>query len=99
MAAIASFGASLEVAEGVEGVVHVSELTLASTALPQDVVRVGDEVAAVATEVDRGRRRPAPLPEAALARPPPTPAGPRHRHTGPHPTRGPRPGVGCGRTP
>src|SRR5210317_72247 len=55
---IADYGAFLEVAEGVEGLIHVSEMSW-STHLrsAQDFVKVGDEVEAVILTLDREERK------------------------------------------
>src|SRR6056300_1689221 len=55
---IADYGAFVEVAEGVEGLVHVSEMSW-STHLrsAQDFVNVGDEVEAVVLTLDRESRK------------------------------------------
>ena len=55
---IADYGAFIEVAEGVEGLVHVSEMSW-STHLrsAQDFVSVGDEVEAVILTLDREERK------------------------------------------
>ncbi len=55
---IADYGAFVEVAEGVEGLVHVSEMSW-STHLrsAQDFVNVGDEVEAVILTLDREERK------------------------------------------
>ena len=55
---IADYGAFVEVAEGVEGLVHVSEMSW-STHLrsAQDFVNVGDEVEAVVLTLDREDRK------------------------------------------
>jgi small subunit ribosomal protein S1 len=55
---IADYGAFVEVAEGVEGLVHVSEMSW-STHLrsAQDFVEVGDEVEAVILTLDREERK------------------------------------------
>ncbi len=55
---IADYGAFVEVAEGVEGLVHVSEMSW-STHLrsAQDFVKVGDEVEAVVLTLDRDDRK------------------------------------------
>ncbi|MEI5527821.1 S1 RNA-binding domain-containing protein [Streptomyces brasiliscabiei] len=54
---VVPFGVFVEVAEGIEGLVHLSELTLEPLESPEGVVRVGEEVMVVVTEVDRVRRR------------------------------------------
>ncbi|UOY05676.1 30S ribosomal protein S1 [Muricauda sp. SCSIO 64092] len=55
---IADYGAFIEVAEGVEGLIHVSEMSW-STHLrsAQDFVNVGDEVEAVVLTLDREERK------------------------------------------
>ncbi|RMB86353.1 S1 RNA-binding domain-containing protein [Streptomyces shenzhenensis] len=51
------FGAFVEVADGIEGLVHLSELNSVPVAAPEDVVQVGDQLTVVVTDVDRERRR------------------------------------------
>ncbi|MFI1353216.1 S1 RNA-binding domain-containing protein [Streptomyces sp. NPDC020898] len=51
------FGAFVQVAEGIEGLVHLRELAWTPVTAPEDVVRVGDAVTVVVTELDRDRRR------------------------------------------
>ena len=55
---LADYGAFIEIAEGVEGLVHVSEMSW-STHLrsAQDFVNVGDEVEAVILSIDREERK------------------------------------------
>lgn len=55
---LADYGAFVEVAEGVEGLIHVSEMSW-STHLrsAQDFVKVGDEVEAVILTLDREERK------------------------------------------
>ncbi len=55
---IADYGAFIEVAEGVEGLIHVSEMSW-STHLrsAQDFVKVGDEVEAVVLTIDQEERK------------------------------------------
>tara|TARA_B100001057_G_C22860441_1_gene954309 strand:- start:227 stop:2041 length:1815 start_codon:yes stop_codon:yes gene_type:complete len=55
---IADYGAFIEIEEGVEGLVHVSEMSW-STHLrsAQDFVKVGDEVEAVVLSLDRDSRK------------------------------------------
>ena len=55
---LADYGAFIEIAEGVEGLVHVSEMSW-STHLrsAQDFVNVGDEVEAVILSIDRDERK------------------------------------------
>ncbi len=58
VAIIADYGAFVEVSEGVEGLIHVSEMSW-STHLrsAQDFVKVGDEVEAVILTLDREERK------------------------------------------
>ncbi|WP_449351318.1 S1 RNA-binding domain-containing protein [Streptomyces shaanxiensis] len=51
------FGVFVEVADGIEGLVHLSELNSAPGAALKDVVQVGDRLTVVVTDVDRERRR------------------------------------------
>ncbi|MFC6015874.1 S1 RNA-binding domain-containing protein [Plantactinospora solaniradicis] len=51
------FGVLVEVADGIEGLVHLRELTPTPVETPEDVVQVGNDVIVVVTEVDRERRR------------------------------------------
>ncbi|MGI5350622.1 S1 RNA-binding domain-containing protein [Streptomyces sp. CA-250714] len=51
------FGAFVRVADGIEGLVPLRELTRTPVDAPEDAVRVGDEVTVVVTEIDRQRRR------------------------------------------
>jgi len=55
---LADYGAFIEVAEGVEGLIHVSEMSW-STHLrsAQDFVKIGDEVEAVILTLDREERK------------------------------------------
>jgi len=52
-----SFGAFVELASNVRGMVHVSEMANKRIEHPRDVVSVGDEVKVVVLEVDRRRKR------------------------------------------
>ncbi len=54
---LVSFGAFVEVAEGVEGLIHISELAEHHVETPGEVVRSGDEVDARIIDVDPKRRR------------------------------------------
>ncbi|WP_405443997.1 S1 RNA-binding domain-containing protein [Streptomyces avidinii] len=47
----------VQVADGIEGLVHLRDLAATSVEAPEDVVQVGDDVTAVATQVDREGRR------------------------------------------
>ena len=51
------FGAFVQVEEGIEGLVHISELSERRVIHPRDVVSVGDEVEVTILEVDEERRR------------------------------------------
>jgi ribosomal protein S1 len=55
--ALVPFGVFVQVADGVEGLVHLRELSWTPVESPWDAVRVGDEVTVVVTEIDRERRR------------------------------------------
>ncbi len=54
---IQQFGAFVEVAPGVEGLVHVSQLARSRVARPADVVSVGQEVRARVRKIDREKKR------------------------------------------
>lgn len=54
---IQQFGAFVEVAPGVEGLVHVSQLARSRVARPADVVSVGQEVRARIRKIDRDKKR------------------------------------------
>ena len=51
------FGAFARIGEGVEGLIHVSELATGHVADPSDVVRVGDHARVKIVGIDRERRR------------------------------------------
>ncbi|MEW2288561.1 S1 RNA-binding domain-containing protein [Streptomyces sp. NPDC047841] len=51
------FGVFVQVADGIEGLVHLRELAWTPVEAPADVVQVGDEITVVVTEIDRERRR------------------------------------------
>ncbi len=51
------FGVFVQVADGIEGLVHLRDLTSMPVEAPEDVVQVGDDVTVVVTHVDRGGRR------------------------------------------
>jgi small subunit ribosomal protein S1 len=54
----AAFGAFVEIAAGIEGLVHVSEMSYTKRVFkPEEVVQVGDSVAVVVKEIDIPRRR------------------------------------------
>jgi small subunit ribosomal protein S1 len=54
---LVSFGAFVEVAEGVEGLIHISELADHHVETPDEIVRSGDEIEARIIDVDAKRRR------------------------------------------
>ena len=54
---LADFGAFVELSPGVEGLIHISQLSNTHVRSPRDAVRVGDAVKAVVLEVDEGARR------------------------------------------
>jgi small subunit ribosomal protein S1 len=55
---LAPYGAFVELEPGVEGLVHVSELSWTKrVAKPSDVLSVGDEVEAVVLSIDKGEQR------------------------------------------
>ncbi len=54
---IVAFGAFVEIMSGVEGLVHISELSQQHVESPTEVVRPGDEVKVQVLEVDDSRRR------------------------------------------
>jgi small subunit ribosomal protein S1 len=51
------FGAFVRVAEGIEGLVHISELSNQHVDSPEQVVQVGDQVRVKVVDVDVSRRR------------------------------------------
>ncbi|MGK5500964.1 S1 RNA-binding domain-containing protein [Streptomyces sp. URMC 125] len=51
------FGVFVQVTDGIEGLVHLRELTSTPVESPSDIVQAGDEVTVVVTEIDRERRR------------------------------------------
>ena len=54
----AAFGAFVEIAAGIEGLVHVSEMSYTKRVLkPEEIVQVGDMIAVVVKEIDIPRRR------------------------------------------
>jgi small subunit ribosomal protein S1 len=54
---VADFGAFVEIAEGIEGLVHVSEISREKVESPGAVVKAGDEVGAVVLGVDRANKK------------------------------------------
>ena len=51
------FGAFVEIGDGVEGLVHISEMAKGHVETPEDVTRVGEEVMVKVMDVDLDRRR------------------------------------------
>jgi small subunit ribosomal protein S1 len=51
------FGVFVQVADGVEGLVHLREFASTPVEVVEDVFQAGDEVTVVVTELDRPRRR------------------------------------------
>src|SRR5437763_1245730 len=51
------FGAFVRVAEGIEGLVHISELADRHVEIPEQVVNVGDEIYVKVIDIDLERRR------------------------------------------
>ncbi|MCQ2391020.1 MAG: 30S ribosomal protein S1 [Kiritimatiellae bacterium] len=54
---IASFGAFIELEDGVDGLVHISQISDQRIEKVRDVLKEGDEVEARVVKVDRGERR------------------------------------------
>ena len=53
---ILPFGAFAELAEGVDGLIHISQISLDKIANPADVLKVGDEVKVRLTKIDEEKR-------------------------------------------
>ena len=54
---VTDFGAFIELEEGIEGLVHVSEISRDKVERPSDVLKVGDTVSAVVLHIDPHERR------------------------------------------
>ncbi len=54
---LTDFGAFVELEEGIEGLVHVSEISREKVERPSDVLKVGDKVSAVVLHIDPSERR------------------------------------------
>ena len=80
---VVTFGAFVEILDGVEGLVHISELAVHHVESPREVVHPGDEIRVKILEIDSERRRlslsakrvedqilPLPRPDAPRRRPP-----------------------------
>ncbi|MFE5290527.1 S1 RNA-binding domain-containing protein [Nocardia sp. NPDC056611] len=51
------FGVFVQVSEGIEGLIHLRDLTSTPAAAPGDIVQIGDEVTVVVTQIDQENRR------------------------------------------
>src|SRR5207245_5747765 len=51
------YGAFLQIADGVEGLLHISELSWDHVERTEDVLKVGDEVTVMVLNADKVRRR------------------------------------------
>lgn len=54
---LVSFGTFVQIQEGIEGLVHISELAEHHVEKPEEIVSVGDEVEVKVIEIDADRRR------------------------------------------
>ncbi|MEV4581439.1 S1 RNA-binding domain-containing protein [Nonomuraea jabiensis] len=54
---VVPFGVFVRVTEGVEGLIHLSELAATTVEAPGEEVQIGDEVAVIIIEIDLQRRR------------------------------------------
>jgi small subunit ribosomal protein S1 len=54
---VTDFGAFVELEEGIEGLIHVSEISREKVSKPSDVLRVGDTVSAIVIHTDPHERR------------------------------------------
>ncbi len=54
---VTDFGAFVELEEGIEGLVHVSEISREKIEKPSDVLKIGDTVSAVVLHIDPHERR------------------------------------------
>ena len=54
---VVAFGAFVEILEGVEGLVHISELAQQHVENPREIVQPGDDVKVKILEIDSERRR------------------------------------------
>jgi len=54
---LTDFGAFVELEEGIEGLVHVSEISREKVERPSDVLKVGDKVSAVVLHIEPNERR------------------------------------------
>jgi small subunit ribosomal protein S1 len=79
------FGAFVRVAQGIEGLVHISELSHEHVESPESVVSVGDEVQVKVVDVDVSRRRIS----LSMRQVAPAPAKPTEIEREPEPERAP----------
>ncbi|MFD5297983.1 S1 RNA-binding domain-containing protein [Streptomyces mutabilis] len=63
------FGAFVQVAEDIEGLIHPQELFWTAVEAPEEMVRVDERITVIVTEIDTERRRPALSRRKALPRP------------------------------
>jgi len=54
---VTEFGAFIELEEGIEGLVHVSEISREKVERPSDLLKVGDTVSALVLHLDPQERR------------------------------------------
>jgi len=54
---ITDFGVFLEIEEGVEGLIHISELSKEKIDNPEEIVKVGDKISAVVLKVNKKERK------------------------------------------
>ncbi len=54
---VVTFGAFVEILDGVEGLVHISELAAHHVESPREIVHPGDEIRVKILEIDSERRR------------------------------------------
>jgi small subunit ribosomal protein S1 len=54
---LTDFGAFVELEEGIEGLVHVSEISREKVERPADVLKVGDKISAMVLHIDPNERR------------------------------------------
>ncbi len=91
---VVTFGAFVEIMDGVEGLVHISELAHHHVENPREVVEPGDDVKVKILEIDSERRRLSLSVKRVAGNEPPPRRGrcPERRWRGRRPRRGARPG-------
>jgi small subunit ribosomal protein S1 len=57
VSSVADFGVFVELEEGIEGLIHISQLSSERVDKPQSLFKVGDEVEALVVQVDTKERR------------------------------------------